>query len=154
PSGSPNNAWRPTITSAPAAVHSGLSYTLFGTQLNGLSQACGYGDDAGCATNYPLVRLRNPNNGKVYYCRTFDHSTMAIATGSSIHSTSFAVPEGVPEDTYDLVVVANGIPSVSVSISVLSLKIPFPWAAVWQWLIGSLADGPLWAIGPNGPIPV
>ena len=153
-SGSPNNGWRPTITNAPGQVHSGLSYTLFGTQLNGLSQACGYGDDAGCATNYPLVRLRNSTNGKVYYCRTFDHSTMAIATGNSIQSTSFAVSWCIPEGTYDLVVVANGIPSASVSISVMSLKIPFPWAAVWQWLIGSLADGPLWAIGPNGPIPV
>ena len=154
PSGSPNNMWRPTITNAPTQAHIGLSYTLFGTQLNGLSQACGYGDDAGCATNYPLVRLRNTANGKIYYCRTFDHSTMAIATGNSIQSTSFAVPSNVPEGPYELVVVANGIPSASVGISVLSLKIPFPWATVWQWLIGSLADGPLWAIGPNGPIPV
>ena len=143
PSGSPNNGWRPTITNAPAQAHAGLSYTLFGTQLNGLSQACGYGDDAGCATNYPLVRLRNAANGNIYYCRTFDHSTMAIATGNSIQSTSFAVPSNVPEGAYELVVVANGIPSASVAISVMSLKIPFPWATVWQWLIGSLADGPV-----------
>lgn len=153
-SGLPTDGWQPTITNAPATVHSGLSYTLFGTQLNGLSQACGYGDDAGCATNYPLVRLRNPNNGQVYYCRSFDHSTMAIATGNSVQSTSFAVSSAVPDGTYDLVVVANGIPSASVAISVMSLKIPFHWEAVWQWLVGSLADGPLWGIGPHGPVPV
>jgi hypothetical protein len=138
----------------PTTLLSGLSYTLFGTQLNGLSQACGYGDDVGCATNYPLVRLRNPLNGNIYYCGTFGHSTMAIATGSSVQSTSFAVPTSVPNGTYDLVVIANGIPSAAVSVSVTTLKIPFDWAAVWQWLVGSLADGPLWGIGPNGPVPV
>jgi len=25
---------------------------------------------------------------------------------------------------------------------------------IWNWLIGSLADGPLWVIGPHGPVPV
>jgi Kelch motif protein len=154
PSGSPSSGWRPTITNAPATVTAGLSHTLFGTQLNGLSQACGYGDDTGCATNYPLVRLRNPADGSVQYCRTFDHSTMAIATGSSVQSTSFSVPSGTPAGTYDLVVIANGIASASVSVFVSTLKIPFDWEAVWQWLIGSLADGPLWAIGPHGPVPV
>jgi hypothetical protein len=127
---------------------------VFGSQLNGLSQACGYGDDTGCATNYPLVRLSNPRNGNVYYCRTFDHSTMAIATGASVQSTSFAVPPTIAPGIYKLAVVANGIASTEVSVFVSTLKIPFDWAAMWQWLIGSLADGPLWAIGPNGPVPV
>jgi hypothetical protein len=154
PSGSPANAWRPTITSVPALLTSGLSHSLFGTQLNGLSQACGYGDDTGCATNYPIVRLRDIAKGRVYYCRTFDHSTMAIATGASPQSTSFVVPSGIPTGAFELSVVANGIDSVPVAVVVLSLRIPFDWAATWLWLIGSLADGPLWGIGPNGPVPV
>jgi|SRR5215472_9304552 len=154
PSGSPSNAWQPTITNVTPTLIAGMSHTLFGTQLTGLSQACGYGDDTGCATNYPLVRLRNPVDGSVCYCRTFDHSTMAIATGNTVQSTSFAVPTSTPVGHYELAVVANGIGSSSVPVFVSVLKIPFDWEAVWQWLIGSLADGPLWAIGPNGPIPV
>lgn len=154
PSGTPSKAWRPTITNAPTTITAGLSHTVFGSQLNGLSQACGYGDDTGCATNYPLVRLSNPSNGNVYYCRTFDHSTMAIATGASVQSTSFAVPPTIAPGIYKLAVVANGIASTEVAVFVSTLKIPFDWAAMWQWLIGSLADGPLWAIGPNGPVPV
>ena len=56
PDGSPQSAWRPAITSAPRAIRSGLSYTLQGTQLNGLSQAVSYGDDfAGGGSGSRLV---------------------------------------------------------------------------------------------------
>ena len=58
-------AWKPTVTACPTDLHPGVSYTLSGTQLNGLSQAVSYGDDAQMATNYPLVRLRNPATGGV-----------------------------------------------------------------------------------------
>jgi hypothetical protein len=120
-------------------------------QLNGLSQACGYGDDTGCATNYALVRLRNPSDDSVRYCRTSDHSTMAIATGNTVQSTSFAVLTSTPAGHYELAVVANGIASSSVPVVVSKMKIPFD---LWQWFIGSLADGPLCGIGPHGPVPV
>ncbi len=59
PIGTPDDTWRPTITSAPGMVRAGSTYTLHGRQLNGLSQAVGYGDDAMAATNYPLVRLHH-----------------------------------------------------------------------------------------------
>src|SRR5207244_3825014 len=55
PNGGPDFAWRPSITSCPTSLRQGGSYTLHGRQLNGLSQAVGYGDDAMAATNYPLV---------------------------------------------------------------------------------------------------
>ena len=42
----PQAAWKPVITNAPATVLPGHTYTLTGTQLNGLSQASSYGDDA------------------------------------------------------------------------------------------------------------
>ena len=45
-----------------------------------MTQAVAYGDDATMATNYPLVRLIS-EDARVHYCRTFDHSTMAVATG-------------------------------------------------------------------------
>jgi len=149
-----NNAWRPTISVAPAALQAGASFTLSGAQLNGLSQAVGYGDDVSAATNYPLVRLERAD-GRTYYCRTFGHSTMAVATGASMETTNFYVPAVVPRGSYQLRVVANGIASAPVNVTVTAFAWPhIDWPSLWLWLIGSLADGPLWVIGPHGPIPV
>jgi hypothetical protein len=111
-------AWQPTITHCPSDVHPGVSYTLSGTQLNGLSQAVSYGDDAQTATNYPLVRLRNPATGAIVYCRTSGHSTMGVATGSAVVSTTFTVPASLPPGSYRLSAVANGIASAEVAVTV------------------------------------
>ena len=83
---------RPQITAYPSSVRPFHSYSISGRTFNGLSQAVGYGDDAAAATNYPLVRIRHNASGRVHYCRTWDHSTMGVATGSSIQSTTFFVP--------------------------------------------------------------
>jgi hypothetical protein len=111
PKGGPHPSWRPHITGAPATVKRGNTYTLQGYQLNGLSQACMYGDDATMATNYPLARLRHRSNGKVIYARTHGFSTMGVATGNVVHSTQFTVPAGTPPGPYTLTVVVNGIAS-------------------------------------------
>jgi hypothetical protein len=108
PQGGPHDAWRPTIHAI--APLGGGHYRLKGTQLNGLSQANIYGDDCYPATNYPLIRLRNDATHKVYYCRTYDFSTMGVATGGSLESVRFIVPN-LPPGSYDLCVVANGIGS-------------------------------------------
>jgi hypothetical protein len=121
PSGAPQAAWRPTITSSPTTIQQGHAYTLQGRQLNGLSQACGYGDDAQMATNYPIVRLEYPS-GQVEYCRTANHSTMGVATGAAIVSTSFTVTAGAPSGAANLVVVANGIPSAAFALHVGVIK--------------------------------
>ena len=89
-----DSAARPQITAAPATLRPFHGYTLHGRVLNGLSQAVGYGDDAAAATNYPLVRLRHLATGHVSYCRTYDHSTMGVGTGATVHSTNFLVPCG------------------------------------------------------------
>ena len=86
-------------------------YQISGTQFNGLSVGADYGDDATMATNYPLVRIVNMATGHVFYARTHDHSTMGIATGSTIVSTTFDVPANAETGTSRVVVVANGIPS-------------------------------------------
>ncbi|MEP7119073.1 MAG: hypothetical protein ABI880_15910 [Acidobacteriota bacterium] len=150
----PDAAWRPHITSAPASVSTYFSYSLSGRLFNGMSQAVGYGDDAAAATNYPLVRIRHLATGRVRYCRTFDHSTMGVATGSAIVSTNFRVPGNLEEGASELCVIANGISSPCVPIHVHSLRLSVDEWAVWVRLIGSLADGDLWVLGPNGPIPV
>jgi hypothetical protein len=118
PLGSPNPAWAPRITTAPSAVTRGQTYQISGTQFNGMSQAVAYGDDYQAATNYPLVRITNRATGHVFYARTHDHSTMGVATGATIVSTSFDVPSGMETGAADLVVVANGISSASVAVTV------------------------------------
>lgn len=146
--------WRPSINHVPDTLYPYFSYTLTGTQLNGLSQAVGYGDDFTAATNYPLLRLKKVGDNKVYYARTFNHSTMAVATGSVEHSTNFKLPYSIPTGEYDISVVANGIPSNTKRVIVKHFVINPHDYADFNRLFGSLADGPLWVWGPNGPIPV
>src|ERR1700694_923399 len=118
PDGGPLPAWAPAITSCPAYLQIGKSYTLQGRQLNGLSQAVSYGDDAQMATNYPMVRIYVTATGQVFYCRTQGHSTMGVATGTTIQSTNFSVPPGVPNGSAQLFVVANGIASANWPVTI------------------------------------
>lgn len=113
-----DSSWRPTISSFPSSVTVGATVTLQGTQLNGLSQANAYGDDAQAATNYPVVRVTNTASGHVHYWKTHDHSTMAVATGSTTVSTSVDVPSGAELGPSTLVVVANGIPSLPSNVDI------------------------------------
>jgi hypothetical protein len=122
PDSAPQATWRPTISSVDpqTGVLPWLldAFVVTGTQLNGLSQANLYGDDCYPATNYPLVRLRNVATNEVAFARTYDFSTMGVATGAALQSFRF-VPPNVPDGTYELTVIANGISSVGV---------PFQWA--------------------------
>ena len=111
-------AWQPTLSSYPTSVARGSTYPISGTQFNGLSQANAFGDEEQTATNYPLVRITNTASGHVVYARTHDHSTMAVATGKAIVSTNFDVPATTETGASSLVVVANGIPSAPVAITV------------------------------------
>jgi hypothetical protein len=117
PSGAPNPAWAPRIESVSSELKQGESYVVSGTQFNGLSQGASFGDDAQMATNYPLVRLTMNATGDVYYFKTHDHSSMGVATGSALVSTTFDVPAD-PEEigAAELQVVANGIASTSVPV--------------------------------------
>ena len=116
--GSPNPAWAPSISSVASTLTHGATYKITGTQFNGLSQAEAFGDELQTATNYPLVRITNAATGHVFYARTHDHSTMGVATGSTAVSTNFDVPASIETGASSLVVVANGIPSAPVSVTV------------------------------------
>jgi hypothetical protein len=118
PTGTYQAAWAPAVMSSPPSVTRGQSYPISGTQFNGLSQASGMGDEEQTVTNYPLVRITNNATGHVFYARTHDHSTMGVATGSAIVSTNFDVPSGMETGAGTLVVVANGIPSAGVAVTV------------------------------------
>ncbi len=110
--------WAPVITNCPATVTRGNSYVVFGREFNGWSQAASFGDEFETATNYPLVRITNNATGHVFYAKTHNHSTMAVATRNIPTYTHFDVPAGMETGASTLVVVANGIPSNVISITV------------------------------------
>ncbi len=118
PAGSAKSSWAPTITSAPSSVTPGNVYTLKGTKFNGYSQGAAYGDDAQSATNFPLVRITDAI-GNVFYAQTKNFSTMGVATGSKIVSAQFTAPSGMVAGPATLEVVANGIASASMAITIL-----------------------------------
>lgn len=108
-------AWRPIISSVATSLTPGQSYTLTGLQLNGLTQAAAYGDDYQCATNFPLVRLTIKATGHVFYARTANFTSMAVAPGVK-SSASFTLPAGIETGVAWLSAVANGIASQPVRV--------------------------------------
>ena len=144
PAGKPNAAWAPTITSWPTTIKPGQSYTISGTQFNGLSGCSAYGDDQQNTTNYPIIRITNKLTGHVQYCREFNPSTMAICTGSKIVSTHFTAPTTLEAGDSTLEVVTNGIASIPVPISSSPL-FPATSVSVFQGVngLGSVSD--VWA---------
>ncbi len=127
PVGTYNAAWTPkvvyltTLSSHPLSSNilaRGSTYVAYGTQFNGLSAGASYGDDSQADTNFPLVRFVNQATGHVFYGRTHDFSTRAVATSSSIVFTQFDVPAGMETGPVNLYVVANGIPSPPVPMVV------------------------------------
>lgn len=115
--GTPNPAWKPVITAFTPVMALGHHYKISGKQINGLSQACSYGDDAQMATNYPIAMFSNAAG--VSFFRTFDFSTLAVATGNAIHSTLVAIPASAAPGNYKLQVIANGIPSDPVNVQIV-----------------------------------
>jgi hypothetical protein len=113
--------WAPKVISAPWIVTPGGSYEIAGFLFNGMSQGAAYGDDVQGATNFPLVRITNKATHHVFYSRTHDHSSMAVAF-PGIVSTHFDVPAGQETGPSQLEVVANGIASFPMEIWVSSGK--------------------------------
>jgi hypothetical protein len=116
--GSPNPAWAPAITAFPTTITRGLTYNIYGTLFNGMSQANAYGDDHQNSTNYPLVRVTNISSGHIFYGRTHDHSAMGVAMTTTPVSTKFELAVGTETGLSELEVVSNGIPSPKVLVTV------------------------------------
>jgi hypothetical protein len=100
-------------------VQPGKSYELRGIRFNGMSQASMYGDEGQSATNYPLVRITNLRTRHMFYSRTHDHSSMAVASDDVV-STHFDVPTRQESGLSKLEVVANGIASEPLLVLVKS----------------------------------
>src|SRR5262249_24742682 len=115
PSDSPLAAAQPTISSV--ALNGDGSFTLTGTQLNGINEGAAYGDDAEMSSNYPIVRLTDSSN-HVFFARTYNWSNTGVATGNTPVTTQFQLPNGIPNGQYSLVVIANGVASAAQNISI------------------------------------
>ncbi|HEY6923095.1 MAG TPA: hypothetical protein VI653_06480 [Steroidobacteraceae bacterium] len=111
--------WAPMVLWGPSVVQPGKSYELRGIRFNGMSQASMFGDEGQNATNYPLVRITNLRTNHVFYSRTHDHSSMAVASDDVV-STHFDVPAKQEPGPSKLEVVANGIPSEPLMVLVKS----------------------------------
>jgi hypothetical protein len=110
--------WRPTIEQGPFTLVHGQTYQIYGRLFNGRSAGNAYGDDYQGATNYPLVRITNLATGHVFYCRTFDPSTISVTNDARVY-TNFTVPPGIELGDSQIEVVANGIPSKPKAASVM-----------------------------------
>ncbi len=115
PTGTPSTSWAPTIKNISKV--SGNTYTLTGTQLNGISEGSSYGDDAENSTNYPIVRLKSATN-VVTYARTSNWSPGLVASGSLVTSVTVTLPSGLANGIYQLSVIANGISSASQNFTI------------------------------------
>ena len=117
PNGHPQPEWAPQIASVPTDITRGKSYVVSGFNFNGFSQGAAYGDDSQAATNYPLVRITNRITLNVYYARTHDHSTMAVAYSGGVF-TNFDLPKNMESGLSELEVVCNGIASPAITVNV------------------------------------
>ena len=110
PTGNPYPGIAPSALLTNPILARGSSFRLIGFKFNGASQANAYGDDAQAATNYPIVRITNVSTGHVFYCRTHDHSTMAVGYQGPAY-TQVDVPANMETGASFVEVVANGIAS-------------------------------------------
>jgi hypothetical protein len=113
-----NPAWAPSFTwSSSTTLTRGTVYSLTGSQLSGVTTGASYGDDNQSSTNYPLVRITYTSSGKVRYARTVEVGTYAVAVGFS-STMRFLVPNGIPTGAANLEVVANGIASAPLGVTI------------------------------------
>jgi hypothetical protein len=93
------------------------------TSMLVLARAAAYGDDYQSATNYPLVRITVTATGHVFYARTSGMTSMSVKPGLN-SSANFVVPAGIETGAANLSVVANGIASAPVAVTLMG-----PWQA-------------------------
>jgi hypothetical protein len=130
PAGTPSSSWRPTIIEIGVPVNG--TYTLAGTQLNGLTTGADFGDDAKLATNYPIVSL--VSGSTVAYARSFNVDQMAPRS-STEGQCSFRPPAGLAAGTYTVYVTANGVRSSNGLPLTLGGRDQYSWMVPSQSLL-------------------
>jgi hypothetical protein len=114
----PGSSAAPTITNLAAG---GPPYTLTGTQFTGIDEAGGAGLGAQ-ATNYPLVQFTSTTNGNVYYGTTSNWNLTGVVNDGAT-TMQFTLPAGIPNGSYNLTVIANGISSDPYPINIFNGEI-------------------------------
>ncbi len=107
----------PQLAAMPSSLTRGKDYAFSGEGLHGISAGTSYGDDAQAATNYPIVRITNRATGHVGYARTRAFSNYSIARGA-YSEARVAIPASLEPGVSDLVVVANGIASAAMRVTI------------------------------------
>ncbi len=148
PGDGPAPDWAPTITSF--TINSDGSYTLTGTQLNGLDEGAAYGDDKQMAENFPLVQLVNLSTGVVSYATTSNWSSTGVATGSTPETVNVALPPGIggsngTEVPFLVFAIVDGISSVPILRFLVGPG--FPAQSVANGALGHLTDAGGLSIG-------
>jgi hypothetical protein len=95
------------------------NFTITGLMFNGLGEGQCYGDDWQNSTNYPLVKLTAGSN--VYWARTSNWNSNSVQRFGLSDTCQFVTPVGLPQQTYSLQVIANGIASAPVPFT------PYPY---------------------------
>ena len=85
--------------------------------LSGVTTGASYGDDYQSSTNYPLVRITNTAKGIVRYARTLSVGTYSVQPGV-LSKMTFLVPGRILKGASTLEVVASGIASAPVSVTI------------------------------------
>jgi hypothetical protein len=117
PANSAIAAWAPTISSYPQNITRKRTYTITGTQLSGRSGGAYQGSRGQAFTNFPIVEVIQNGSGAAAYGYTFDISTFSIAANAS-GSFKFTLPAIAPTGAATLYVIANGIKSAGVPVTV------------------------------------
>lgn len=115
--GKPKSEWLPKITSVPSGLKQGVTYTLSGTQLSGLTPGSNFGDDWNPNSNYPIVQVTNNATGEVTYGKTFDITSYSVAPGNA-SSTKFTLPASTPNGASKLRVIASGYASDPIAVTI------------------------------------
>jgi hypothetical protein len=105
PDGSANSAWDPKITDITRA---GNTFTITGTQINGMSEGAAYGDDAQMASNFPIVTYVDVS-GNLNVGRTSNWSSNWVQTGSTPVTTQFTLANNPAPGLYLANVAVNGL---------------------------------------------
>ena len=67
-------------------------------------------DDVANDENYPIIRMVSSNEN-VYYCRTTNWSSTAVAGGPLLQSVDFTLNRGMPAGNYSVILTGAGTPS-------------------------------------------
>jgi hypothetical protein len=117
PQGKPAKAAVPTINSVAKTLTKGsTNNAITGVGFNGVSFGGYYGDDVQESTNYPIVRITNNGSGHVCYGNSHDYAT-GISDGT-VTSAQFDIPASCETGKSKLVVIVNGVSSVSSKVKI------------------------------------